>query len=251
MISPFDSEVSGGGAFIPDEGPVNRQSVPLTTVGPCAPFYLVFDPQRWTLMENRVVPFLYELRMIPGLNGVEETVNPQTGKRTIRTSHARSDVETRGHTIIRFDAIPDAHRTIHGTKDGPKSYLWNPVGRPDVTLSIYTRVFPGNNRIEADIPRYFEWLDYLEGEGIVTPPPSFILRDMLANKRKERDRVADTARTVPSLSAEAGRLAKDVEAIEKTLAAREKAEGVSEIPASGGAFSPDAEDEAPPVKKAR
>jgi hypothetical protein len=250
-LSRADREVAPGGVFVPDEGTTSRTSNPATKVATNAPFQMVFDPQRWTIVEGKVVPRFYEIRHIPGLQGVEENVDPRTRQRRVRTVHARDDAESMGHRLIPYDAIPDSHRTLHGTADGPKSYLWSPAGRPDVTLLIYTRVFPGNDRVELDHARYHEWVDYLIEREVITPPPSFVLRELLTKKAEERDRVADKARTAPSLAGEVERLSRDVEAIRLELERRERAEG-GEAPATGGASVPDEDltpDTQPPATK--
>lgn len=238
-----DKEMAEGGAFVPVDGPANRGGSPPTKVDACPPFLVVHNPMRWTVLGGRVVPQFGRLPLVGGLNGCDETRNKVTGALVrVNSAYARGDLQDRGKVIIPPDAIPDSH-----VRPGwAKSYLWNPKGRPDVNLLIYTKCFPGTAEVEIDEVRYLEWVDWLIETKVIEPAPTHVLRRMRAKKQSERDALADRAQTVPSLKklvtlAEAEIEAIDAEIGRRTPKAEEQGESVNL-----GEHS-----DSPPPKKAR
>lgn len=249
-----DEEVAQGGTFLPHEGSTSRQGPPPTDVDSCDPFMFVYDPRRYTVMSGKVIPQFKSLKMTPGVNGVDEVRDRRTGERiAVKTGMARSQVEDRNQRIIPFDAIPPSQHHLHG--NGGKSYLWRPAGRPDVHLSIWTRVFPGSKEIEVDEQAYIAWVEWLVETGIIPPPPAHVLRKLLSQRIEERDMLSDRAVTHPSLKPDVERRTADIRAIEAELARRATAQRSAAAPvADGEAFDPTLEDEvemgaplAPPV----
>ena len=240
-----DTEAAPGTGFVPVDGPANRGGPPPTEVDACAPFQLVHNPKRWTVLGGRVIPAFGRLPHIPGLNGVDEVLDRHTGNVIrINAGYAKSDAQDRGKVPIPFDAIP-AHHVPPGA---PKSYLWRPAGRPDVTLLIYTKVFPGSKDVEIDEPRYLEFVDHLVATGVIQPVPLHVLRKMHAQRTSEHNVLLDRAQVVPSVRQLADRAAQDIAAIEAEIERR--AAPTETKPATGAGFVPDGEDELP-AKAAR
>ena len=133
-------------------------------------------PERWQVIDGKVLPTLCKQMMQPGVGGVEEGAS---GKISIR--HAKGMLEERGCVLIPFGQIPQAHKDDLGFD----TYLWRPEGRPDVTLSIYERVFSGSKDIRPDSVRWVEFLAHLVDSGLVPMAPDYVLGKML-DVRRER-----------------------------------------------------------------
>lgn len=246
-----DTEIAEGGAFVPFEGPTSRGGAPVTKVDACPPFLQTFNPKRWTVMGGRVIPLLGRIPFMSGVNGATAIIDRTTGaEKAVQPSMARGMAEEKGHIIIPFNEIPDSHARMHGQDLANKSYLWKPRGRPDVTLSIYTKCYPGDTTLDCDEKHYLEWIEYLQDRGIIPTPPAYVLRRMLAKMEQERDDLADKARAKPSLAPLLERAEADVRAVQAEL---EKVEGTRReappAPDTGTAFTPDAEPEPTPTPR--
>lgn len=212
---PTGSESTGGTSFVPDLGPVTREQPP-TKVQSCSPYLLKVHPERWTVCGDRIVPAFGRLVLQPGVNGMSDL-----GGR-LRAGDARNMSEEAGWTIVPFASIPDSHQTA----GQPKSYLYQPVGRPDVTLLIYERCYPGSDRIERDTVRYIEFCEYLMDLGIVPPPKLYALHKLREKLVKERDSFADKAQEHSSYKASLVVAQSHLDAVDAAIAEREAGESV-------------------------
>lgn len=223
----YDDSATGA-AFLPDEGGTTRGR--MVTRVPGAPAFLFkAHPARWTVENGRLVPVLGKLKFLPGVSACD--ADARTGKP--RIASARVEAEEGGWTIIPADRIPDAH----AAPGQAKSYLRSVDGRPDLVISIYDRVYPGSDRIECDLPRWYEFCDYLVDSGTIAPPSSHVLRNMLDRLRAHRDARAAKAVTAPSVKAEVSMIEKNIAVIEAELARRAES---PQAPAGGMAIDPDA-----------
>lgn len=208
--APSNGESAAGTAYVPDLGPVTRD-VPVTRIGACSPFLLKSHPERWTVMRGTVIPCFGKLTIQPGVNGVSDL----GGK--IRAGDARNMAEEKGWTIIPVDAIPDAH----ATPGQPKSYLYRPAGRPDVTLLIYERCYPGSDRIDPDEARYVEFCQHLMTTGLVPAPKLYALHKMRERLVRDRDSAADRARENAHYQGALATAQAQLDAVDVAIAARE------------------------------
>lgn len=249
----FD-DTSQGGAFVPIEGTATRGGPPITRVDSCAPFWLVWSRERYTILDGKVIPAFKKLHCIPGVNGVGQVIDRITGAVTaVKTSIARADVQDRGEIIIPFDAVPPSLWHLHN--NGGKSYLWHPDGRPDVSLEIWTKVYPGSRNMDPDVPVYLEWIEWLETTGVIPRPPAHVLRKMLAQRETERDALAKQAVVNATLRPAVEKASADIAVIEARLADRHRiapdpAEGAA-APAAGESFVPPADDAPAPTSKGK
>ena len=194
------------------------------------------------MFAGAIVPAFSKLHYIAGCNNVDERVNPRTGARTLLVAAARAEREARGQVLIPFDAIPAAHRgraDLHQAPGQAPSYLWRPKGRPDVTLLVYTRCYPGSKKADVDERAYVEFCDNLVATGVIRPCPVYVLRDMLQKAEAACERVADIAATVPSYAIKLTQARAKVATIEAAIEAREAEAG--RVPETGGAFDPGAD----------
>lgn len=226
-INPAFDDSAHGAAFVPDEGGTTRAR-PVTRVPGAPAFLFKAHPNRWTVENGRLIPVLGKVKFIPGVGGCD--ADPRTGKP--RIAPARMEAEEGGWTIVPFDRIPDAH----AAPGQAKSYLRTVEGRPDLVISIYDKVYPGSDRIECDMPRWYEFCDYLVASGLINPPSSHVLRNMLDRLRAHRDARAAKAVTAPSVRAEVAQIEANIAVIEAELARRTEA---PQAPAGGVAFNPE------------
>ena len=206
-------DIAGGESVKIDLGPTLRDE-PATKVASCPAFLLKAHPERWTVMGDSIIPLFGRMVLMQGLNGVDHK-----GGRW-KVGDARNMLEERGWRLIPLDAIPDAHCTpaqLAGT--AAKSYLYTPKGRPDANLLIYTRCYPGSDRIDVDAPRYVEFCEHLQASGIIERPKLYALEAMLEKLRRDRDSLADQARDVSSKRAAADEAARVVGVVERAIEA--------------------------------
>jgi len=225
-MQAYDDSANGS-AFVPDEGGTTRAR-PVTRVPGAPAFLFKAHPLRWTVENGRLLPVLGKVKFIPGVGGCD--ADARTGKP--RIGPARMEAEEGGWTIVPFDRIPDAH----AAPGQAKSYLRTVDGRPDLVISIYDKVYPGSDRIECDLPRWYEFCDYLVSTGTIAPPSSHVLRNMLDRLRAHRDARAAKAITAPSVKAEVAQIEANIAVIEAELARRVEA---PQAPAGGMAFNPE------------
>ena len=204
------SEMAPGNSYMPDLGPVTREAPP-PKMAANAPYFLKAHPERWTVFGDTVIPAFGRLVLQAGVNGVSDL-----GGR-LRAGDARNMAEESGWTIIPVGSIPETHRT----PGEEPSYLYQPVGRPDVTLLIYERCYPGSDRVEPDQARYVEFCEYLQSSGIISPPILYALHKLKEKLVHERDSFATKALANASYKASLAIAAKHVEVVEAAIAARE------------------------------
>jgi hypothetical protein len=201
--SNFTSSVesAAGSAVVPNMGVVPG-GTPITRVEPSPPFLLKAHPSRWTVMGGKVIPQLGRVAFVEGLNSIS-----RVGGRW-NVSEARAASADRGWTVIPFAHIPPAH--MQPGKE--PSYLWSPEGRPDVTLSIYTRCYPGSERMDCDEARYLEFCEHLVTSGLIQPPQLWVLEQLAERLHREADGLADKARehSVYKSASEKATAARDV-----------------------------------------
>ena len=185
----FDDHAVSGTPFVIDDG-TSRDGELRTRVARQRPFLFTAHPERWGVQGGKVRPLLGKLKVYPGVHGI--TLSRAGKLRGVRAAIAAK--EARGWTVIPQTAVPPAHH------DGGEevSYLYQPEGRPDVTLDIYTRAFPGSARTQCDFERWHEFLDWLVDSGTIPRCPAYVLERMLEAETKKAERAADLAKTVPS-----------------------------------------------------
>jgi hypothetical protein len=221
------AEEARGSAFVPTDGAAARGFTPTKAeAGGVAPFLLVHDPERWTVMGGQVIPQFCRMPLIGGVNGCD-LVKRADGTSRVISGPAKQAAEERGRIVIPVNAIPDHHQ-----RGDVKSYLWQPQGRPDLTLLIYTRVFPGSDVMDVDVPAYLEFCQHLIDIKLIEPAPTFVLRRM-ADKQQDRvDKLGDKVAAAPSLKPQLVAAVKELEAIRAALTTRD-AEVAEQRPSGG------------------
>jgi hypothetical protein len=209
------SEQSTVSAFVPVDG--FQRAAPPTQADPRAPFLFRYIPRRWGVMGGKVRPILGTLKLMPGVDGVDQALNRTTGsiERVVSTS-AKIAAAERGHVVIPVDAIPDEW----ADENGVRSYLRRPEGRSDLVVSMFERVYPGSKQIDRDDARYFEWLDWLVTTNVIPRCPEYELTAMASKLTEDAGRVQDRLAVQPSLAPELERLKRDLAAVQAELDSR-------------------------------
>ena len=226
-------EESHGAAFLPTDGAAARGFTPTKAEqGGVAPFQLVHNPERWTVMGGQVIPQFSRMPLIGGVNGCD-TLRRQDGTTRVISAGAKQAWEQKGCTVIPVNAIPDHHQ-----RGAIKSYLWQPQGRPDLTLLIYTRVFPGSDVIDVDVKAYLEFCAHLIDSGLIDPPPTFVLRRMVDRQQERVDKLGDKVAVSPSLKPQLIAAVAELDAIKAALVTRD-AEVAEQMPSGGDSVGVD------------
>ncbi len=203
----------------PDEGAARESFVPeLRTISTDAPppkvdasppFFLRSHPERWTVCGDAIVPEFGRLVIQAGVNGASDL----GGK--LDVNDARGMAERKGWTLIPVDCVPPEH-----VKPGQRpSYIYRPVGRPDVHLLIYERCYPGSTRIDRDEAGYLRFCAYLQERGIVPPPKLYALEKLRDKLVHQRDELRSKAAEHPAYAGALQVAERHVEVCEAAIAA--------------------------------
>lgn len=194
-----------------------------TRVEPSPRFLYAVHPERWLVMDGKLVPATAKLKLVNGLENAERIDSRQAGvppRWVLRNTVA--SWEARGWTIIPLDV------------DGPgTSYLRSPTGRPDVCLSRWERVYSGSTVIDSDLKGYSDWLAGLIKRGVIRPCPVYVIERMIADREKRRGELADRVHATPSLQVELRTIDADLAVLREALAAAPR----SAVPDAGEAIA--------------
>jgi hypothetical protein len=197
-----------GASFRPNLGTARPESPP-TKIESRPPFLLRAHPERWGVIGGKVLPVLGRVPLIPGVGGVQIR---RDGSMSI--ADAEVNAKERGWCVIPLECLPPSHK-----KAGRDTYLWQPPGRADVTLTIYERVYAGSTATSTDLAGYIEFLEYLIAQGIVPKPPHYILVSMREKANERLAKARDLARAVPSAALAVDHISAEIAAIDAALAA--------------------------------
>lgn len=144
------------------------------------PYYLAFDPERWTVIAGSLVPALQHIPLVTGVNRVE--VQPKTG--AVRFAACRARLEEEGRTLIPWAWAPDG-----------ESYLQcidtRPNGSKEVQetwISVFESVDVAGRETTPDEEAYAAWLTSLVDSGKLPPCSANVAKKMLssASERLEK-----------------------------------------------------------------
>ena len=214
--SAFAEQGAPGEAFVPVEGSISRTGARPPKLEPNDAFLLVYDANRYTVMDGVVVPALKRVVLTPGINGCSATYDRDGRVVAVQAGMARAMAEERGNTIIPLTAVPPSQHHLHN--NGGRAHLWKPAGT-GTHLTIWETAYAGAKRTSTDTAAYVAWFAWLVEQRIIPPPQAHVLRELLAQRVEERDKMSDRAATVPSVRPLANQLAKDCEVIEAAIKA--------------------------------
>ena len=150
------------------------------------PFYLVFHPNRWTVLDGKLVPALQRVPLAAGVNGIEVD-----GGGRIRFARVRAQLESEGRMVVPYDWAPDG-----------ESYLQcldtRPNGSKDVAetwITVFETAGAGARKTSPGEAAYAAWLTKLISDGKLSTCPLAIANEKLdrASDRLEVAR-ADAAK---------------------------------------------------------
>lgn len=164
-----------------------------------APFVYVYNPQRWTLINGRVVPQLHTVPLRDGVNHIK-----REGKRW-RLAQLKDRLERQGRTLIPWELGPDgSYLSVVETRA--------PNGRiVDTYLPVFTETYAGSSQYGPDTVAYVEWIEELMANGHLPKPAPYIVERLLADRRgallesmtaQQRNPTAGRAELIASLESE-------------------------------------------------
>lgn len=226
--SASPSGAVGGSAYVPEEdrdlGPSDAPRLK-----PRPAFYYFTHPERWQVLDGKILPLPGKLKLRAGVMGVTAS---RRKKGSVSLRLARVACEEKGRTIIPINAVPAAHVA----QGEPASYLRtiDAAGGP-VTVSAYEQAFAGSSETRPDRTRWVEFLENLVAGGFTKPAPTWVLEKMRDQRVKSLERMEANGSTNKAKST---RLAEEVEVLNAELKRRND----NAKPVSGSAAAPNVEE---------
>jgi hypothetical protein len=174
-LRPLGRQVHSSGAaefeeILPELSGGTRERDPFPKVPAQSPFYLVYTPDRWDVIEGQLVPSLYKLSLTPGANAVTRGA----GGRPDPTD-AIAGVERQGHYLLPWD-IGGEGRYIRAFQVGTgqdrktgaavKIYSWH---------TRWEQLYAGSDAIQSDTAGYAAWLVGLIERGLLPRPRPYVV----------------------------------------------------------------------------
>jgi hypothetical protein len=177
QVAIFDNGAASYSEDLPQLGAPGRTRDPFPDVPAQSPFWLVYAPDRWGVVEGRLIPFLYRLSATPGANGVDRAgTKPEP-------SAALAGVERQGHVVLDWRIDGKAYLRSFQVGEG----VDRKTGAPVKIMSWHTRweqLYAGSKEIESDTGGYADWVVGLIEKGLLPKPRPYVLqrlRTMYAN----------------------------------------------------------------------
>lgn len=180
----------------PDDTPSQRRDTPdMATqdtggahpfIDATPPFYLVFHPERWTVVAGQLVPALSKVNLVAGVNGVE--IDRQ-GK--IRFAKMRAQIEEEGRTLVPWNWAPDGSSYLQCIETRPA----NSKEVQEAWITKFESVDIGGTETSSDDEAYAAWLTDLVKTGKLPTCSANVARRMLGKARERFERArADAAK---------------------------------------------------------
>lgn len=175
---PLGRQLSSDGAaewydVLPEMAGRGDGQDPYPKVVPSPPFWLVYAPDRWDVLEGVLIPQLYRLSMNPGVNGV---VRGQGGRPD--PTDAIASVERQGH--YRLDWRIDGTSYLRAYQVGLATD--RKTGAPIKVMSWHTRfeqLYAGSEVISADSKAYAAWVGSLVEGGLLPRARPYVVERLI------------------------------------------------------------------------
>lgn len=176
---------------------------------PTPPFRYKFHPERWGIIDGDWLPILGTMRLVAGVNGVEE----KNGH--LNLTRAKVNLEINGWKLLDLDVYPDG---------GPSGYLAAYQGKKGpIHVSVFeTPIGSGKNvAFRRDEKLYADFLRSLISEGYIPGPDPMVIEKLIENQKVLVGRIASkpTVKTSPIVEQE---LKNAQELLDAMLAAQAK-----------------------------
>lgn len=142
----------------------------LPTIDPTPKFVFTHHPDRWIILDGKLVPALSRFALVSGVNRVTEGVDGRVG-----FADARAKLEKENRRVVPQEWGPlDAG-------NGRKTYVQAVQTQSGATayLSAWESWSPGSSTTWTDVPAYAEWLASIVGDGKLPPCSLKVAREML------------------------------------------------------------------------
>lgn len=172
------------------------------------PFVYVFSPNRWDVIDGRLVPLLGKQQLARGANRIDQD---KAGRWKLADWHAK--LEREGRMRIPFSWAPDG-----------ESYLVEVDSKPDglaeagvAVISCFESVYPGDDQSYGDVTAYADWLASLVTSGKLPPCPTQIVRRKLDAAQSKQASLQHLMNGKPS-----GATARKLEAVTRVVECLER-----------------------------
>ena len=178
-----------------------------------APFVLVHNPIRWTVIAGRLIPGLHKVTLEPGVNHI---ARDRSGR--VMFSAARTKINEEGRTVIPYEWGPDGESYVQVVETRPNGqrnvretylYAWETAALGDTSLIV-------------DDDAYSKWAASLVAPGKLSACPPYIARrlaDKLSAKLEENEaRAAKGGEGSGAAKLRARKLRTDLEVVQKAIA---------------------------------
>jgi hypothetical protein len=122
---------------------------------PSPPFWYVYVPGRWGVVNGKVAPLLQEFRLVRGVNAVDVKLDPTTGENVYLVDEAETMLRSKGRTVIPLDA--DGEPYIREIAPGHWASRW-------------TQAVPGAGHTLQDLDGYSAFIERMQDKGILPQP---------------------------------------------------------------------------------
>jgi hypothetical protein len=144
----------------------------LPTIDASKPYILAHHPNRWMVMDGRLVPSPSAFRLVDGCNRVRVAPDGR-----VHFADAQAKLQDAGFRLIPYE---------HGP--GGESYLQEVDTRPDgrsavvkATISVWETAHAGDSNTELDEKAYADWLEELVKTNRIAACQPHVARRMLAS----------------------------------------------------------------------
>lgn len=173
QAQPAQPRSSEGGAAYDEVSPAlsvrTSQAEPYPRHAPSPPFWLVYVPDRWRVVEGLVVPDWTRLRHAVSVNGVDGG----PGK-ALDTSYAEAQQVRQGRQILPWDV--DGRSYLRRYRVGTALDARTRTEVPQYTwVTRWDTLYPGSDRVEHDALGHAQWSRHLIADGIIPPPRPYVI----------------------------------------------------------------------------
>jgi hypothetical protein len=131
------------------------------------PYFICTHPERWCVIDDKVVPFVRRLRCTPGANAIDR----DDQKRPVMGA-AFTELEAQGWTILPWDV------------DGKGRSYMRAVEGTNMWVDRWTTVYSGATDETFDSKSFAAWLSELIERGVIPACPPYVLARMKTQQQK-------------------------------------------------------------------
>lgn len=179
--SSASAPAAGGPRLASIELASNTSGRLLPRLDPAPPFLYAWHPNKYRIINGRILPHLRSLTLQPGVNNV--SVN-RDGK--INIARMKMHVEAQGWSIIPWTDGPDGRSYMQEID------VANAAGAESVGyFDVFMKAFPGSSEVGSDLEGLAGWLDELVAREVIPACPAHVAASMLDSVKTRHASLAE------------------------------------------------------------